>query len=70
MIQAEYGIEPGQTTADNQLSLATARCLGSCGLAPVLLVDGEVLGRETVASTRERLRALLIKEQGEEAYGS
>ncbi|NJN83909.1 MAG: bidirectional hydrogenase complex protein HoxE [Caldilineaceae bacterium] len=57
-LQAEFGIEPGQTTADGSLSLATARCLGSCGLAPVLVLDGEVLGRESVASTLERLLAL------------
>lgn len=49
-LRAEFGIEPGQTTADNQLSIASARCLGSCGLAPVLVLDGEVLGRETPES--------------------
>ncbi len=49
-LRAEFGIEPGQTTPDNQLSIASARCLGSCGLAPVLVLDGEVLGRETPES--------------------
>lgn len=58
-LQVEYGVEPGQTTADGKLSIATARCLGSCGLAPVLVVDGEVLGRETPESTLERLKALV-----------
>ncbi|MEZ4860041.1 MAG: bidirectional hydrogenase complex protein HoxE [Caldilineaceae bacterium] len=46
-LQRTYGITPGQMTADHRLSLNTARCLGSCGLAPVLLLDGEVLGRQT-----------------------
>lgn len=45
-LQAAYGIEAGQTTADGKLSIAVARCLGSCGLAPVLVLDGEVLARE------------------------
>lgn len=44
-LQDQYGIEVGQTTPDGQLSLATARCLGSCGLAPVVVLDGDVIGR-------------------------
>ena len=60
-LQAEFGIEPGQTTADGSLSIATARCLGSCGLAPVLVVDGEVLGRETPEGTLDKVKALIGK---------
>lgn len=58
-LQAEFGIEPGQTTPDGKFSLATARCLGSCGLAPVLVVDNQVLGRETPESTLEYVKALV-----------
>lgn len=46
-LQTTYGIEAGETTPDGKLSITAARCLGSCGLAPVLIVDGEVLARET-----------------------
>ena len=60
-LQAEFGVEPGETTEDGLLSVATARCLGSCGLAPVLVVDGEVLGRETPESTMDRIRELVHK---------
>ncbi|GAB4460938.1 MAG: bidirectional hydrogenase complex protein HoxE [Anaerolineae bacterium] len=59
LLQQEYGIEPGQTTTDGKLSLATARCLGSCGLAPVLVVDNEVLGRETPETTLAYVKALV-----------
>lgn len=59
MLQAEYGLEPSQTTPDGQLSLATARCLGSCGLAPVVLLDGEVLGRETPETILARIQRLV-----------
>lgn len=45
VMRQAYGIEPGQMTRDHQLSLATARCFGSCGLAPVVLLDGNVMGR-------------------------
>lgn len=58
-LQQEFGVEPGQTTGDGRLSVATARCLGSCGLAPVLVVDGEVLGRETPESLLDKLRERL-----------
>lgn len=56
-LQKVYGIAPGETTRDGQLSLATARCLGSCGLAPVLVLDGEVLPRETPEGTLDRVKA-------------
>lgn len=46
-MQREFGIKPGQTTADHKLSFNIARCLGSCGLAPVMVLDGEVMPRET-----------------------
>lgn len=58
-LQEEFGIEAGQTTPDGKLSLSTARCLGSCGLAPVLVLDGNVVGREAPASTVERVKALV-----------
>ena len=68
-LQAEFGIQPGQTTPDNKLSIAAARCLGSCGLAPVLVLDGEVLGREDPESVIEKVKASLRKshttEQGQ-----
>jgi bidirectional [NiFe] hydrogenase diaphorase subunit len=64
-LQQKYGIEPGQTTPDNRLSLNMARCLGSCGLAPVLVLDGEVLGRETPDSALEHVEALVLSIQPE-----
>ena len=53
-LQTAYGIEAGQTTPDGKLSITAARCLGSCGLAPVLIVDGEVLARETPETLSRR----------------
>lgn len=32
-------VEPGDTTPDKRFSLETVRCLGACGLAPVIMVD-------------------------------
>lgn len=55
-INEEYEINPGQTTADGELSLLTARCVGSCGLAPVGVFDGEVVGKLTPESLATRLQ--------------
>lgn len=58
-LQRAFGIEMGQTTPDGKLSLSTARCLGSCGLAPVVVVDGVVRGRETPDVLVDCLRTLV-----------
>jgi len=38
-LEHELGIGPGETTPDRRFSLDTVRCLGACGLAPVMVVD-------------------------------
>ena len=43
-ITKELGIVVGQTTTDGMFSLERARCVGTCGLAPVVVIDGEILG--------------------------
>jgi bidirectional [NiFe] hydrogenase diaphorase subunit len=58
-LEEEFGIKAGETTPDGKLSLLTARCLGSCGLAPVMILDGRVLGRETPESMIEKVRSLI-----------
>ncbi len=44
-IERAYDVKAGETTNDGKLSVLTARCLGSCGLAPAAVFDGEVVGR-------------------------
>ncbi|MCG8473721.1 MAG: NADH-quinone oxidoreductase subunit NuoE [Desulfobacterales bacterium] len=39
------GIEPGETTPDGKFSISNLRCLGACGLAPVVMVDKKIYGR-------------------------
>jgi bidirectional [NiFe] hydrogenase diaphorase subunit len=46
-LQEKFGIQAGETSADGQMSLMTARCLGSCGLAPVAVFDQQVAGQMT-----------------------
>lgn len=44
-IKKELTVEDGKTTADGRFTLLGTRCLGCCGLAPVMTIDGEVYGR-------------------------
>jgi NADH:ubiquinone oxidoreductase subunit E len=39
------GINPGETTADGEISLEICRCVGACSQAPVIVVDDAVVGR-------------------------
>ena len=43
-IDEELGIRPGQTTEDRRFTLETVACLGTCFLAPVVMVDHDYYG--------------------------
>ena len=44
-IEEHFKISPGETTDDGQLTVEIVYCMGSCALAPVAVLDGEVMGR-------------------------
>ena len=46
-LQKKIGIEVGDTTPDAKFSLRTLRCVGACGLAPVVMINEKVYGRVT-----------------------
>ena len=52
-VRGDLHVAPGDTTADGEVSLLTARCLGSCGLAPAVVYDQEVSGKVDTSSLRE-----------------
>ena len=43
-IQQKLGLEPGGITPDGKFSLDATRCIGACGLAPVMTINDEVYG--------------------------
>jgi len=43
-IKRELGVKIGQTTADNLFTLHEARCLGACGIAPVIMINDKIYG--------------------------
>jgi NADH-quinone oxidoreductase subunit E len=56
-VRDQYGVAPGATSDDDQLTLEIVYCMGSCALAPVTVVDGQVMGRmrqETLIRRVER----------------
>ena len=55
-IEQSAHIRAGQTTPDNLLSLEKVRCIGACGLAPLLILDGTVVSHQTVESALEHLK--------------
>ena len=44
---SELGVEVGQTSKDGRFTVQATRCLGACGLAPVMMINDEVFGRLT-----------------------
>jgi len=53
LLAETHSVAAGATADDGSLTLRTARCIGSCGLAPVMVLDGEVLAHQTPESALE-----------------
>ena len=62
----ELFIETGQTTKDGQFTLKDVRCIGACGLAPVVFIDDQVYGHVTPDGVREILKK--YRKEYENAY--
>jgi bidirectional [NiFe] hydrogenase diaphorase subunit len=54
-VRGELGIGAGETTPDGLVSVLEARCVGSCGIAPVVVNDGVVEGNVTPDKLAARL---------------
>lgn len=44
-VKKELNVEPGDTTNDGMFTLEATRCIGCCGLAPVMTIDDDVYGK-------------------------
>lgn len=58
-IKKRLGIEVGECSADGKFSIDATRCIGACGLAPVLTVNDDVYGRLTVDDVDDILNKYL-----------
>ncbi|MEB3310725.1 MAG: bidirectional hydrogenase complex protein HoxE [Snowella sp.] len=62
-LKAEMDLQPGETTPDGQVSLVTARCIGACGIAPAVVFDGNVQGKQNSDLLMENIQPWLKHEQ-------
>ena len=56
-LQEVLGIGPDECTADGKWALSASRCVGACGLAPVMVINEDVYGRMTV----DQVESILAK---------
>jgi NADP-reducing hydrogenase subunit HndA len=56
-ISRQLGVEVGSTSPDGKYSLEATRCIGACGLAPVMTINGDVYGR----MTKDQVAGILAK---------
>jgi bidirectional [NiFe] hydrogenase diaphorase subunit len=59
--EKRLAIKQGQTTPNGEISLMTARCVGACSRAPVVLCDGEVVGEMTGELMLEQLERWTVE---------
>lgn len=66
-IEDQLGIKAGECTADRKFSIDTCRCVGACGLAPVIMVNDKVYGKVTPDQVKTILDEYRNKEEGAES---
>jgi NADH:ubiquinone oxidoreductase subunit E len=56
-IEKNFGVKEGETTPDRKFTYESVRCLGACGLGPVVVVDNDVHGRVKPGKVKDILNA-------------
>ena len=67
-LSEEFKLDAGETTPDGLFSLTIARCLGSCCLAPVIVLDGQIYGKETPEAVNTRVLEAVAQSKKELAH--
>jgi len=62
-VEKELGIKSGECSEDGLFSITTCRCVGACGLAPVMMVNDDVYGKMTVEKVAEILNKYKVSEK-------
>ena len=58
-IEKRFDVKVGQTTKDSLLSLLSARCVGSCSIAPVVICDNKASGKLTIEEALAKVEEVL-----------
>jgi NADH:ubiquinone oxidoreductase subunit E len=56
------GIKSGQVTEDGKFSIESLRCVGACGLAPVVMINEKVYGKVKPGDASEILEKFVVEE--------
>ena len=59
----KLGIKNGETTEDGKFTLSSLRCVGACGLAPVVQVNGKTYGNATIETVSQILEEYSKEEE-------
>ncbi len=62
-VEKRLGIKSGECTPDGMFSVDSCRCVGACGLAPVMLVDDDVYGKVTPEQVDSIIDSYLSKKE-------
>lgn len=63
-VEKMLGIKSGECTPDGLFSIDSCRCVGACGLAPVMMIDEEVYGKLTPPEVHKILATYMEREGG------
>ncbi|MGI6207887.1 MAG: NADH-quinone oxidoreductase subunit NuoE [Anaerolineae bacterium] len=63
-LERRLGITAGETTEDLEFTLEVVYCLGSCALAPVVVLDGRVMGGMTPEAALQAIEQVRAQETG------
>lgn len=58
-LEKKFGIKIGETSKDNLVSLLSARCVGSCSLAPIVIYDNKPIGNLTLEDAISHTKEIL-----------
>ncbi|MFH0896571.1 MAG: NAD(P)H-dependent oxidoreductase subunit E [Candidatus Bathyarchaeota archaeon] len=58
-IEREFNIKRGETDVNARFSLFITRCIGSCAMAPNVIIDGEVIGKAMKADVLNKVKSLI-----------
>lgn len=59
-LEDKFNIKCGETTKDNLLSIFSARCVGSCSLAPIVIYDDKSVGNLSLEESETKIEELLL----------
>ena len=63
VLEKKFDLKSGSTSPDGQVSVLTARCIGSCGLAPAAVLDGAVAAKLTPAQVVAKVEEWMSHDQ-------